>query len=65
MKNHKIIPKFEKSSTMKNIWLIALIFLFASCGAQKEATDSNANQSENKIVLPPDTGSNKYAKKRK
>ena len=47
---------------MYRIWIIAIVFLVSSCGTLKQNTTPKS--SDNTIVLPPNTASNKYSKMR-
>lgn len=48
---------------MVRLYFIVIVFLFMSCGTIKNTTTASEN-SNNENILPPNTASNKYSKKR-
>ncbi|MDU8884533.1 hypothetical protein RXV94_00070 [Yeosuana sp. MJ-SS3] len=47
---------------MHRVLIITIIFLVTSCGTTKQ--NNTAKSSENKLILPPNTASNKYSEMR-
>lgn len=52
-----------KIFNMYKVLIIAILFLFSSCGTMKQ-TANDSKSSENKNILPPNTASNKYSEMR-
>lgn len=55
--------EYLKFFIMKRLLVLLLMFLFISCGTMNNSKITSSTD-KNEIVLPPNTNSNKYSKKR-